>query len=315
MTTEVLALPSTLIIASAMLGLIVGSFLNVVIHRLPTMLERDWRAQCDSLIQADARAQSALEPAAKTPATSAQTSAQTCPAPMVEVSVAPYNLMVPRSQCPACHHPIGAIENIPIVSWLALRGRCSACKTPISARYPLVEALTAVLFGLAAWRFGASAAGLGALCLIGALVALTFIDIDTQLLPDAITLPLLWAGLVFNLGGTFIDLHSAVIGAALGYLSLWSIYWLFRFATGKEGMGFGDFKLLAALGAWLGWKMLPFIVLASSVVGAVVGIVLIVLARHGREVPIPFGPYLASAGAVALFAGEALIDRYLMLFH
>ena len=305
MSTELLALPSTLIAASALLGLIVGSFLNVVIHRLPKMLENDWQAQCASLAQADSGI-----PTGASEGTTAQHTTVETPA-----EAASYNLMVPRSACPTCHHPISALENIPIVSWLALRGRCSACKTVISVRYPLVEALTDVLFGLAAWRFGASAAGLGALCLLAALVALTFIDFDTQLLPDAITLPLVWAGLMFNLTGTFIDLHSAVIGAALGYLSLWSIYWLFKFATGKEGMGFGDFKLLAALGAWLGWKMLPFIVLASSVVGAITGIALIVLARRGREVPIPFGPYLATAGAVALFAGDALIDRYLMLFH
>ncbi len=295
--------PALLVAASAVLGLVIGSFLNVVIHRLPRMMERNWRAECASLLDSglagaplphDAHAEAPAAPPDALPAR--------------------YNLLVPRSSCPACAHPIRMIENVPVLSWLGLRGRCSVCKTPISLRYPVVEALTGLLFGLAAWRFGASAAGLGALCLLGALVALTFIDIDTFQLPDAITLPLLWLGILFNLGDTFVDLRSAVTGAMAGYLCLWSVYWLFKFATGKEGMGFGDFKLLAALGAWLGWKMLPFIVLTSSVVGAVAGIALMVVKRRGSQVPIPFGPYLAAAGAIALFAGDALIDRYLLLF-
>ncbi|MBN9421185.1 MAG: prepilin peptidase [Candidatus Accumulibacter sp. 66-26] len=265
------------------LGLLVGSFLNVVIHRLPLMMERDWLGQC-----AELRGE---EPAAQEP----------------------LSLARPRSRCPQCGHAIGALENIPILSWLLLRGRCSACRTPISARYPLVEAVTGLLTAFAAAHFGYSWAATGAIVLIWCLIALTFIDFDTQLLPDSITLPLLWGGLLFNLSGTFTDLHSAVIGAIAGYLSLWSVYWAFKLATGKEGMGYGDFKLLAALGAWLGWQMLPLTILLSSLVGAVVGIVLIVLAKRGRNVPIPFGPYLAAAGLLALFWGKELTHSYLRL--
>ena len=265
------------------LGLLVGSFLNVVIHRLPLMMERDWLGQC-----AELRGE---EPAAQEP----------------------LSLARPRSRCPQCGHAIGALENIPILSWLLLRGRCSACRTPISARYPLVEAATGLLTAFAAAHFGYGWAAAGAIVLIWCLIALTFIDFDTQLLPDSITLPLLWGGLLFNLSGTFTDLHSAVIGAIAGYLSLWSVYWAFKLATGKEGMGYGDFKLLAALGAWLGWQMLPLTILLSSLVGAVVGIVLIVLAKRGRNVPIPFGPYLAAAGLLALFWGKELTHSYLRL--
>jgi len=225
-----------------------------------------------------------------------------------------YNLVVPRSACPNCGHRIGALENIPVVSWLWLRGRCSQCKTAIHPRYPIVELLTGLLSGYAAWRFGFTLATVGALILCWALIAATFIDFDTQLLPDDITLPLLWVGLLINLSATFTTLPSAVVGAIAGYLVLWSVYWVFKLVTGKEGMGYGDFKLLAALGAWLGWKMLPAIILISSLVGAMVGILLIVLARHGRQVPIPFGPYLAAAGVIALFWGEALNHAYLRLF-
>jgi leader peptidase (prepilin peptidase)/N-methyltransferase len=208
---------------------------------------------------------------------------------------------------------VSALENIPLLSYLILRGRCKGCGQAISPRYPLVEALTGLLFGYAAWRFGPSLATAGALLFIAAAIALTFIDFDTQLLPDDITLPLVWAGLLFNLNGGFVPLDQAVIGAAAGYLSLWSVYWLFKLATGKEGMGYGDFKLLAAIGAWLGWQMLPAVILLSSLVGAAVGIVLIVLARHGRNVPIPFGPYLAAAGLIALFWGKQLNQTYLGL--
>src|SRR5579871_44052 len=263
------------------LGLAVGSFLNVVIHRLPRMMERDWRAQCAEL---------------------AGHSIETLPA---------YNLAVPPSACPACGHRLTALENIPLLSYLALRGRCSACHTRIGLRYPLVELLTGLLLGYTGWHFGFSPAGCAAMVLVAALLALSFIDFDTQYLPDSITLPLLWAGLLVNVPGTFVDLRSAVIGAAAGYLILWSVYWVFKLATGKEGMGFGDFKLLAAIGAWLGWKMLPFVILGSSLVGAVVGIALIVLAKRGREVPIPFGPYLAAAGAAALFVGDRVVNYYL----
>lgn len=273
--------PAMFALAAGLLGLMVGSFLNVVIHRLPIMMERDWAAQC-----AELRGES---PAA----------------------FEPLSLARPRSRCPQCGHQISALENIPVISWLFLRGRCKGCAAPISLRYPLIEALTGLLFALAAWHFGFTAAGLGALVLIAALLALTAIDFDTQLLPDDITLPLLWLGLALNAFNVFTDLKSAVIGAMAGYLSLWSVYWLFKIFTGKEGMGFGDFKLLAALGAWLGWQMLPLTILLSSLVGAVVGLSMMAFARHGRNVPIPFGPYLAAAGLIALVWGKPLTRAYL----
>ena len=267
----------------AVLGLMVGSFLNVVIHRLPKMMELGWRQQC-----AELRGE--------------------------ETAASPtYNLIVPRSACPHCNHPISAWENIPVVSYLLLRGKCKGCGAAISLRYPVIEAISGMLCAYAAWHFGFGWAAAGALLLIWALLALTAIDFDTQLLPDDITLPLLWAGLLFNLSGTFTDLSSAVLGAIFGYLALWSVYWLFKLATGKEGMGYGDFKLLAALGAWLGWQMLPLIILSSSLVGAVVGVALMVAAKHGRNVPIPFGPYLAGGGLIALFWGQALTRSYLQL--
>lgn len=274
--------PDTLfLIASAILGLLIGSFLNVVIHRLPKMMNAEWHAQCAELRG---------EPAPET---------------------GRYNLWTPRSQCPACGTQIGAGDNIPVVSWLVLGGKCRRCKARISARYPIVEALTAALSALVAWHFGWGWAGALALVLTWTLIALTFIDADTTLLPDSLTLPLLWLGLLANVWGTYVPLQEAVLGAAAGYLSLWSIYWLFKIATGKEGMGYGDFKLLAALGAWMGWKMLLPIVLLSSVVGAVVGVVLIALARRGREIPIPFGPYLAAAGFIALLYGTDITQRVL----
>ncbi len=284
-TPFVIALtPDTLFLVGALVvGLAIGSFLNVVIHRLPKMMEAEWRAQCAELTGGAA-------PESGT-----------------------YNLLVPRSACPACHTALRAIDNIPLVSYLALRGRCAHCGGRISARYPLVEALTA---GLSAWvaaHFGWSTAGLLALVLLWTLVALTFIDLDTTLLPDNLTLPLLWLGLIANLWEIFVPLREAVIGAAAGYLVLWSIYWLFKLATGKEGMGHGDFKLLAALGAWLGWKMLLPVILLSSVVGAIVGIVLIVVSRRGRDIPIPFGPYLAAAGFITLVFGQPLLARWLPL--
>jgi len=226
---------------------------------------------------------------------------------------APLSLAKPRSRCPSCGHRIGALENIPVLSYLLLKGRCSACGKAVSLRYPLVEIFTALLSAFAAWHFGPSLQTVGALLLLWALIALAVIDIDTQLLPDAITLPLLWLGLAFNIAATYVDLSTAVIGAMAGYLSLWTVFWVFKLVTGKEGMGYGDFKLLAALGAWLGWTMLPAIILLSSVVGAFVGITLIVAARHGRNVPIPFGPYLAAAGVIALFWGQELTRSYLGL--
>jgi len=273
--------PATLgaALVAALFGLLVGSFLNVVIHRIPKMMQRE----SDNYV--------AQESGKEPPHTDR------------------YNLMVPRSSCPCCGHQITALENIPVISWLALRGKCRNCKAPISPRYPAVELLTAILSGVLVWTFGSGLAGLATLLFLFLLVAMTFIDIDTQLLPDDLTYPLLWAGLLVNLNGTFVPLQDAVIGAAAGYLVLWSVYWLFKLATGKEGMGYGDFKLLAALGAWLGWAMLPTIILLSSVVGAIVGISLIVFARRGRDKPIPFGPYLAAAGLIALLYGSDISAR------
>lgn len=278
-----LADPAVFAVLAGLLGLLIGSFLNVVIHRLPKMMEREWHAQC-----AELRGE---------------------PAPGGEA----LGLATPRSRCPHCGHRITAPENIPLLSYLALRGKCRGCGAAIGVRYPLVEAATGLLFAFAAIRLGPSLAAAGAILFLAAAVALTFIDFDTQLLPDDITLPLLWTGLLFNVAGTYTDLQSAVVGAAAGYLSLWSVYWLFKLATGKEGMGHGDFKLLAAIGAWLGWQVLPLTILLSSFVGAVAGIVLIVLARHGRNVPIPFGPYLAAAGVIAFFWGKPLNQAYLHL--
>ena len=271
--------------ACVLLGLMVGSFLNVVIHRLPKMMEREWAEQCAEL-------------RGETPA----------PAPR-------YDIVTPRSACPQCGHRITALENIPVLSWLVLRGRCRGCGTAISMRYPFVELLTGALSGLVAWHFGWNLALVGALAFTWAMVALAFIDLDTTLLPDDITLPLLWLGLLLNLGATYVPLREAVIGAVAGYLVLWSVYWGFKLLTGKEGMGFGDFKLLAAIGAFLGWKMLPLVILLSACAGAVIGIGLIVFARHGRHVPIPFGPYLAIAGMVALLQGESITARYLALYY
>jgi leader peptidase (prepilin peptidase)/N-methyltransferase len=276
--TLLFAAPASLApaLVAGLFGLLIGSFLNVVIHRIPKMMQRE----SDNYV--------AHESGKELPHTDR------------------YNLMVPRSACPSCGHQITALENIPVVSWLALRGKCRNCKAPISARYPAVELLTGLLSALLVWTFGSGTAGLATLLFAYLLIAMTFIDVDTQLLPDDLTFPLLWAGLLINLDGTFVPLRDAVIGAAAGYLVLWAVYWLFKLATGKEGMGYGDFKLLAALGAWLGWAMLPTIILLSSVVGALVGISLIVFARRGRDKPIPFGPYLAAAGMIALLYGDRI---------
>ena len=268
-------------LVAGLLGLLIGSFLNVVIHRIPKMMQRE----SDNYV--------AHESGKELPHTDR------------------YNLMVPRSACPHCGHQITALENIPVISWLALRGKCRKCKAPISARYPAVELLTGLLSAALVWTFGSGAAGMATLLFAWLLIAMTFIDVDTQLLPDDLTFPLLWAGLLINLNGTFVPLHDAVIGAVAGYLVLWAVYWLFKLATGKEGMGYGDFKLLAALGAWLGWAMLPTIILLSSVVGAIVGISLIVFAKRGRDNPIPFGPYLAAAGLIALLWGKDLSAGFL----
>ncbi len=279
------ASPAVYIAFVSIFGLMVGSFLNVVIHRLPKMMEQDWLRQCHELQNPDS--------------------------PPPEETGTKYNLVVPRSACPNCGHKITALENIPVISYLFLHGKCAGCKTPISIRYPMIETITGVLAGIIAWKFGVSGMAVAALVFTFALIALTFIDFDTQLLPDDITLPLLWLGLLFNIGGGFTDLQSAVIGAIAGYLVLWSIYWLFKLITGKEGMGYGDFKLLAAIGAWFGWQLLPAVILLSSVVGSIIGIGLMILAKRGREVPIPFGPYLALGGIAALFWGPQLARLYL----
>lgn len=274
--------PHALQVTCLVFGLLVGSFLNVVIHRLPKMMEREWQASC-----LDLQGQ--------------------------EVPEQPkYNLVVPRSACPHCGHQITAFENIPVISYLFLRGRCKACQAPISMRYPFVELLTGLLSLAVAVQYGYSHLTLFALVFVFALVALTFIDFDTQLLPDDITLPLLWLGLLLNLKYGFTDLSSAVIGAMAGYLVLWAVYWLFKLVTGKEGMGYGDFKLLAAIGAWFGWQLLPAVILLSSVVGSVIGIGLILLKGKTRQTAIPFGPFLALGGIAALFYGQSLAAYYLV---
>jgi leader peptidase (prepilin peptidase)/N-methyltransferase len=275
------AAPATLAatLAAALFGLLIGSFLNVVVYRLPVMAQRE----LDNYIAHEAGKELPHQDR--------------------------FNLMVPRSACPHCGHQITALENIPIVSWLFLRGKCSACKAPISPRYPIVEAVTGLLSAVLIWHFGSGWLGLASLLFAYFLIAMTLIDYDTKTLPDDLTYPLLWLGLLINLDGTIVPLRDAVIGAMAGYVSLWAVYWLFKLVTGKEGMGYGDFKLLAALGAWMGWGMLPTIIILSSVVGAIVGISLIVFARRDRNNPIPFGPYLAAAGMIALLYGAPL-TRY-----
>ena len=285
------ALPLFFVVTILVVGTMVGSFLNVVIHRLPKMMENDWRQQSIEFLQPEIAANAADLAAANPPPR--------------------YNLLVPRSACPACAHKITALENVPVVSYLFLRGKCSACKASIGIRYPIVEALTGIASAYAAWRFGVSWTVLLALLYIWSLIALTFIDADTTLLPDDITLPLLWLGLLANVGGTFTDLTSAVIGAVAGYLILWLVYWGFKLLTGKEGMGYGDFKLLAAIGAWLGWQMLPLVILLSAMVGTIVGLAGIILQGRERGAKLPFGPYLAAAGFIALFWGKALNTWYL----
>ena len=273
--------PTIFVTFSVILGLMIGSFLNVVIHRLPKMMEREWHANC-------------LELQGK------------------EVPEQPkYSIVTPRSACPSCGHQITAMENIPIVSYLMLGGKCKGCQAKISMRYPIVEAITGALLGAVAYKYGYTYTTLFAWIFTLALITLTFIDFDTQLLPDDITLPLLWLGLLFNLNGGFSDLKSAVLGAILGYLILWSVYWLFKIVTGKEGMGYGDFKLLAAIGAWFGWQILPAVILLSSVVGAVIGIGMIMFRGKSGGTAIPFGPFLALGGIAALFFGQQLASFYL----
>ena len=268
---------------SFIIGAFIGSFLNVVIHRIPVMLERQWKNECQEL----------LGPETDAPA------------------LPKYNLSVPRSHCPACNHQVKAIENIPVISYLFLKGKCSNCGAKISAQYPFVELLTAIFTLIIVWKFGFSVQTLGGIIFTWFLIALSGIDIKTQLLPDNLTFPFLWLGIIFNLFSTYTDLNSSVLGAIFGYLALWSVFHLFKLITGKEGMGYGDFKLLAALGAWLGWQVLPLIILLSSAVGAIIGIFMIVSKLQERSQPIPFGPYLAVAGWIAMLYGNQLIALYL----
>ncbi|WP_374417752.1 prepilin peptidase [Stutzerimonas kunmingensis] len=270
------------VLFAALLGLLIGSFLNVVIYRLPIMMQREWRAQALEYLE--------------------------CPPEQISER---FNLLLPSSRCPHCDHQIRAWENIPVVSWLALCGKCSSCRAPISSRYPLVELACGLLSGYVAWHFGFTWEAGAMLLLTWGLVAMSMIDIDHQLLPDSLVLPLLWLGLILNNFGLFVSLESALWGAVAGYLSLWSVYWLFKLVTGKEGMGYGDFKLLAMLGAWGGWQVLPLTILLSSVVGAVLGTILLRVQRAESSTPIPFGPYLAIAGWIALLWGDRITESYL----
>jgi leader peptidase (prepilin peptidase)/N-methyltransferase len=263
----------------AVFSLFVGSFLNVVIHRLPIMMENGWQRECQALLN-NSEAEQTEEPS--------------------------FNLMVPRSCCPNCKALVKSWQNIPVISYIFLGGKCASCKTPISIQYPLIELITTVLSVMVALHFGVSVQALAGIIITWSLIALTVIDFKHTLLPDDITLPLLWLGLIASLFPVFVSPQSAIVGAAIGYLSLWSIYWLFKLVTGKEGMGYGDFKLLGLLGAWFGWQMIPIIILLSSVVGAIVGISLIVIKGRDKNIPIPFGPYLAAAGWLAMMYGEKI---------
>jgi leader peptidase (prepilin peptidase) / N-methyltransferase len=282
-----------------LLGLIVGSFLNVVIYRLPIILEREWRSQATEALSAGGTSTQEVTP---------------------EAPLERFTLSTPRSACPKCKAPITAMQNIPVISWLVLRGRCASCKAKISARYPLVELATGVLSAWVAWHFGFGAPAACALLVTWTLIALTGIDIDHQLLPDNITLPLMWAGLVAAVAigpmpgvALPVPAKDAIIGAAAGYTTLWLVFHAFKLVTGKEGMGYGDFKLFAALGAWLGWKLLPLIIVLSAATGAVLGILMILLQGRDRRTPMPFGPYLAAAGWLAMMYGGSLLDGYLRI--
>lgn len=273
-------LPILWLVVAAIIGLLVGSFLNVVIHRLPIMLERGWRRDCQEFLEITSSSPSEV-----------------------------YNLVTPRSACPHCHTPIKAWQNIPVISWLWLRGKCRHCKHKISIQYPLIELTSGLLTLLAAWHFGVSATTVAAWLFTWVLLSAAIIDLKTTLLPDNLTLPLMWLGILLALTGvgTSVTLENAVLGAVGGYLILWSIYWLFKLLTGREGMGYGDFKLLAALGAWLGWQQLPMVLLLSAGVGAIVGISMILFLKHDKRIPIPFGPYLASAGLLSYCLGDTLL--------
>jgi leader peptidase (prepilin peptidase) / N-methyltransferase len=289
------ASPAFFIGFTVVLGLLVGSFLNVVIYRVPIMMDNALRAECVALASADSSTE--LPPQPK------------------------FNLVVPRSACPKCQAPITALQNIPVVSWLALGRKCANCKTPISSRYPLVELATGLLSGFVAWHFGYGFIALAALLFTWLLIALTMIDFDTQFLPDQLTYPLLWLGLLVSLwhpvwaeGASPVTPGDSIIGAAAGYLSLWSVYWVFKLLTGKEGMGYGDFKLFAALGAWMGWRMLLPVILFASLVGAIVGVFILIRQRKGKDTQIAFGPFLAVAGWLTLMFGNAVVERYLSLY-
>ena len=282
--------PQAFVLLVFLLSLLIGSFLNVIIYRLPIMMEKEWRAQCEELVA--------------TPAT--------------DIPAGRFDILFPRSRCASCGAQITAMQNIPVLSYLVLRGKCANCSSAISKRYPIVEAMTAILTSIVAWRFGFGWEAAAAILLTWALIAISVIDIDHQLIPDSMSLPFVWIGLMLSLfhpmpGAEvlFVDAKTAIVGALAGYLSLWSVYQLFRLMTGKEGMGYGDFKLLAVLGAWLGWQMLPLIILLSAVVGATVGIALIIVRRHDRNIPIPFGPYLAAAGWIAMLYGKQIVSGYL----
>lgn len=294
MTSYLAANPAVFIAVIFILGLLVGSFLNVVIHRLPIMLEKQWSEQCKLLLE---------EHQKKEPSSTADSNQE----PKTEV----YNLVWPGSHCPNCQQEIRAWQNIPVISYLFLGGKCSSCNQKISIRYPLVELITGLMAAGIAMHFGVTSQTLFALLFLWSLISLTLIDIDHQLLPDNITLPLLWLGLIANLFGQFASVEDAICGAIGGYLSLWLVYWAFKLLTGKEGMGYGDFKLLAALGAWLGYQLLPLIILLSAFVGAVVGISMIMIKGRDKEIPIPFGPYLAAAGFIAMLWGDTLVSSYL----
>ncbi len=268
---------------AAVVGLLVGSFLNVVIYRLPIMMQRNWRKECAEYLQLNAE----------------------------KTHEEPFNLVFPLSRCPGCNTPIKPYQNIPVISYVFLKGKCAKCNCRISMRYPIIEAFTAITSAIVAWHFGYTPQTVFALALTWSLIALSFIDIDHQLLPDSITLPMLWLGMCLSLFNLFTDAHSSIIGAVAGYMALWTVYHLFKLATGKEGMGYGDFKLLALFGAWLGWQYLPVIILLSSLVGAVIGISMIIFVRRDHNIPIPFGPYLAAAGWIALLWGNDINQLYL----
>ncbi len=276
---------------------VIGSFLNVVVHRLPVMMKRDWQQECNHYL-------------AEYKKTVFEQNEKALTAPIDEFPEK-YNLVVPGSACPKCKTNIKPIHNLPILGWLMLGGRCAACKNPISARYPIVELITGALVAFLAWHFGPTIEFVFCTILTFALVVLTGIDLDEMLLPDQITLPLLWLGLILNLSGTFVSMSDAIVGAAAGYLSLWSVFWAFKLLTGKEGMGYGDFKLLAVFGAWFGWQVLPLVILLSSLVGAIVGISLIAFKKLNQGNPIPFGPYIAAAGWIAMIWGESITHWYL----